>query len=121
MANEALSTTPDTLRPTTYLWSLMVAGPLLVLLDQLASYILVYWACASHNRLVLPLISVAAIVLESGLAWWSYQAYRERIGLAGEAPWRPFILLVSAVLAVGSAMIIVSMAIPRFVFDPCTR
>jgi hypothetical protein len=107
----------------TMLWAGVLAGPLVWSADLLISYSTVPHACKAGVVLPLHLYSLAA----AGVAlagYWMARAALHRVQshqnpAAGRASRGRFLAFCGMFLNCGFGLLIVAMAIPRFVLSPC--
>jgi hypothetical protein len=106
------------------LWIGVLAGPVAWALDLTVSYAIVQWTCGGGPRIVLHLISLAALAIVAAGAMMSWRA------LAAAAPGQRedgshpeergrFMAVLGLVMCAMFALVVVAAAIPRLVLDAC--
>jgi hypothetical protein len=104
-------------------WFAVLAGPAALVLNQLAGYALVKWACASGHVGVLTSIAAASLALAAAGGWIGWVCRRRTHG-AGEhgggiEDRTRFMAIVGIGLSVLMGLLIVLQAYPQFVLSPC--
>jgi hypothetical protein len=97
----------------------VLAGPLVFLLGFSVAYVLLPWACAAHQLLVLHGVTLVTLLLVLGsglLAWNDWRA------LPKEAGSRSRFMAVLGMSASGLfILVILAQWIPQFMLHPCTH
>ena len=106
------------------LWTGILAGPTALAADQLTSYALVKWTCATERQELLHLIAVAALAIAAGGAFVSWQALRhtrEDVPTDGGQPRQRarFMAILGLTTSAFFALAILALAIPPAVLDAC--
>lgn len=109
---------------TGLLWAGIFAGPFAWAVDLTASYAIVQWVCGSQYRIVLHLITLAAIVVTAGgalAAWTALQLVPDHANLEGPKPFDRgrFMAWLGLSMSAMFALTIIANDLPRFVLDPC--
>jgi hypothetical protein len=108
--------------PIVQLVSLWI-GPLAAAADLMLSYSLVQHACSTGHHYVLHAITIVCFLIAlSGapLAWKEYQTVRNSDDEGGSAINRTYFLAVMGMASsIGFAVVIVALAVPRFILSPC--
>ena len=108
------------------LWACVLAGPVAALTQLQANYALVLWACGAGRVWALHAVSVVALLVAVGaglLAWRKWRvagAVWEDEGGGVKARGR-FMAAVGMLISALSALVIVAMWMPVFVYGPCQR
>lgn len=118
MAQEEQATTPRGL------WVLVIAGPLIVALEQQTNYVLVRQACSMQRNLALYVVTIVAILLTIGTAMVGMSIWRragtdwptEAADLANRIR---FISVLGILSSAMSFLLIVAQGIATIHFDPC--
>ena len=105
-------------------WTGVLAGPLALAADQLASYALVKWTCGHQHVMVLHLISLAALVAVAGGAFAAWRVLSEAPAGAtldgGRAIDRGrFMGLLGIATCALFALLVIAMALPPWMIDAC--
>lgn len=106
------------------LWFAVLAGPVAWFAHLMASYSLVYYACAAGSGWILPLVTVTALVLATAGGWVAWRSWngvgRPEEPTGGGAEGRSRFL---ALTGIGSSaffiLIILASGLPSFFFHPC--
>lgn len=110
-------------QPSFWLWYGILIGPLSWALDQQISYSLVAHACSTGHFYLLHAITVIALLLAlSGAVVATMNLGRTRAATieGGRVADRSrFMAIVGIAASVGWALVIVAMAVPRFILSPC--
>jgi len=106
------------------LWTGILAGPVALAVDQLTSYALVKWTCATGRQAPLPLIAVAALAITAAGAFVAWQALRQThhdVPTDGGHPRQRarFMAILGLTVSAFFALSIVALAIPPAVLDAC--
>ena len=118
MANEEQATTPRAL------WLLVVAGPIIVAIEQQMNYVLVRQACSAQRNVVLYVVVVVSILLTIATALVGVSIWRrtgdewptEASDLANRIR---FISVLGILSSAMSFLVIVAQGIATVQFDPC--
>ena len=118
MAQQERVTTPKAL------WVLLIAGPIIVALEQQINFILVRQACSVQRNLALYVVTLVAILLTVAsilvaVSLWRRTGARwptEEIDLANRIR---FISVVGMLSSVMSFLVIVAQGIATIYFNPC--
>ncbi|HWR15932.1 MAG TPA: hypothetical protein VN577_13980 [Terriglobales bacterium] len=98
-------------------------GPIAAAVDMGLSYATVYHACSTGHHYVLHVISVVCVLFAlSGayVGWREYQTVREYSDDGGHPLDRThFLALMGVVASIGFALVIVALAVPKFILSPC--
>jgi hypothetical protein len=98
-------------------------GPLAAATDEVLSYSLVQHACSTGHHYVLHAITIVCFLIAlSGapLAWREYQAVRNSDDEGGTPTNRSYFLsILGMASSIGFALVIVALAVPRWVLSPC--
>lgn len=116
----------ETKRGTFALWLGVLAGPVLWFFNQQANAALAPWACRTQHVAVLHVISatcLAGTLLAGALArrnwrWADARRSQVRTNYLGRGRFMAQLGVLSAILF---AVVIVAMALPNFLIDPCAR
>jgi hypothetical protein len=106
------------------LWTGILAGPIAWAFDLMASYAVVKWVCQTQRYAVLPLITIASLVIVIAAATMSWTAL---IRTAADVPTdggRPrqrarFMAVLGLASCALFALQIIAGAIPHWVLDAC--
>jgi hypothetical protein len=108
--------------PIVQLVSLWI-GPLAAATDLMLSYSLVQHACSTGHHYVLHAITIVCFLIAlSGapLAWKEYQTVRNSDDEGGTSINRTYFLSIMGLASsIGFAVVIVALAVPRFILSPC--
>ena len=118
MANEEQATTPRGL------WLLVVAGPIVVAIEQQMNYVLVRQACSAQRNVALYVVVVVSILLTIATALVGVSIWRrtgdewptEASDLANRIR---FISVLGILSSAMSFLVIVAQGIATVQFDPC--
>ena len=118
MEEEVKATTPKAL------WMLIVAGPIIVAIEQQANYVLVRQACSAQRNVALYAVIVAAIVLTVATALLALALFRvEGTTWPSEESDLPsrvsFIAVLGMLSSAMSLLVIVAQGIATVWFNPC--
>ncbi len=109
------------------LWAGVLAGPLAILVQLQTNYALVLWACGAGGReWPLHLVSLLALLVTLGAGLLSWRNWRRagaewEDGGAGVVPRSRFMAAVGMLVSSLSALVMVAMWMPVFVYGPCQR
>ena len=104
------------------IWVALIVAPLLVLTDQTAAFALVHWGCAHQSTWVVHLSHVVFLAFAAAAAVGAWLRWRETAISAstGEAAVQShFLASVAMMVAVLSAVAIMTMWIPTWIISPC--
>ena len=105
------------------LWFAVLAGPIAWAMNQELSYLFVPWACATGTRLMLHVVTIAALLLSlagSVVGWQSWRKSGDSDDAAGSAIGRSrFMALGGMTLSVMFAVVILAQGFPSFLLSPC--
>ena len=118
MEQQERATTPKAL------WVLLIAGPIIVAIEQQVNFILVRQACSAQRNLALYVVTLVAMVLTIVSILVAVSLWRrtgahwptEEIDLANRIR---FISVVGMLSSVMSFLIIVAQGIATIYFNPC--
>ena len=108
------------------LWTGLLAGPVVWLLQFQTNYTLVPWACRSGAHFLIYLVAAVAVLLIAGAGFLSWGCWQE-VGQtepgegAGVAPRSRFMAVMGLATSAFFIVIIIAQAIPNFFFSPCQR
>jgi hypothetical protein len=108
------------------LWTGILGTPVLWILHQQVSYLLVRWACANGRMFVLHLVSaaflfLAALVLASAMRSWRRLHPREHDLMETVPHRRNFMAVLGVAVSAVFTLAIVLQWIPNLLLDPCHR
>jgi len=111
-----------------WLWASVLAAPLVALGDLQVGYTLALFACSRGLRW-LPLLSTGvALITIAGACWYARgfcdRGLSTRRGVApadAEPTSNGWVALVALALNLMAALVVLAMAVPRLVLDPCWR
>ena len=109
------------------LWFGVLAPPFAALCQLQANYALTLWACGGPGRTwALHVVTVAALLVASGGGWVACRKWRAAGSVwedegAGALPRGRFMAAVGMLASSLSALLMVAMWIPVFVYGPCQR
>lgn len=111
------------------LWGSVLTAPVVLLGDLQAGYILALFACSRHEVWWLPLMSTLVAVGAAGWATWYAHGFgadglARRGGVApadAEPTSNGWVALLAVGLNLMAALVVLAMAVPRLVLDPCWR
>ncbi len=118
MEEEVRATTPKAL------WLLLVAGPIIVAIEQQANYVLVAQACTAQRNIALYAVSIASIALILATAAIAFVTWKvegttwptEKTDL----PARVRFIAVLGMLSSGmSLLVVIAQGIATVLFNPC--
>jgi hypothetical protein len=106
------------------LWAGILAGPVAWAVDLSASYALVKWTCASQREAVLHLITLASLLVIVGgavVSWVALQHTAADVPTDGGGPRQRarFMAILGLASSALFALMIIAIAIPRWVLDAC--
>jgi len=106
------------------LWTGILGGPIAWAFDLMASYAVVKWVCQTSNQAILPIITIASLVMVIGAAAISWIALRRTANDAptdgGQPRQRARFMAVLGLASSGLfALQILAGAIPLRVLDAC--
>lgn len=115
-------------RQVRLLWASVVAAPVVALGDLQAGYTLALFACSRSMRW-LPLVSTVLALATAAAAVWYAHAFGghglSRLRGARPADAEPasngWVALVAVALNLMATVVVLAMAVPRLVLDPCWR
>lgn len=116
--NEEQATTPKGL------WLLVVAGPLIVALEQQTNYVLVRQACSVQRNVALYVVTIVAMLLTIATVMVGMSIWR-RVGAAWPTEASDlanrirFISMLGILSSAMSFLVIVAQGIATITFDPC--
>ena len=118
MAREEEATTPRGL------WLLMIAGPIIVAIEQQINFVLVRQACSMQRNVALYAITIVAMLLTIATVMIGVSIWRragavwptEAVDLANRIR---FISVLGVLSSVMSFLVIVAQGIATVVFNPC--
>ena len=118
MINEEQATTPRAL------WVLVVAGPIIVAVEQQMNYVLVRQACSAQRNVALYVVTIVALLLMIATAMVGVSIWRragaewptEASDLANRIR---FIAVLGILSSAISFLLIVAQGIATVHFDPC--
>ena len=118
MINEEQATTPRAL------WVLVVAGPIIVAVEQQMNYVLVRQACSAQRNVALYVVTIVALLLMIATAMVAVSIWRragaewptEASDLANRIR---FIAVLGILSSAISFLLIVAQGIATVHFDPC--
>jgi hypothetical protein len=104
----------------------VVLGPTVALINQELTYSVNMWACGHGLQGVIHIVPIVCLVVTLTMAFVAYrdwQAVGEGVEdeAATVATRTRFLSLVGIALSVFSALVILAMWAPVFIFDPCMR
>jgi hypothetical protein len=107
-----------------WLWFGLLTAPLAFLLNLLLSYMLVPWACATSQHVMLHLVPLGALLLAAGggiSAWDNWQRMRQvQPSEAGGVLPRSRFMAVIGLLSSGLfILVIMAQWLPHFILSPC--
>lgn len=110
------------------LWASVLAAPVVALGDLQAGYTLALLACSRGLRW-LPLVSTLVALAASAAAIWYAHAFgghgpERRRGVSpadGEPTSNGWVAVVAVSLNLMTILVVLAMAVPRLVLDPCWR
>ena len=116
----------ETRRGTLALWLGVFAGPALWFLNQQINASLTPWACRTQHVAALHVVAatcLAGTLLAGALAWrnWRWAEARLREVRANYLLRGRFMAQLGVFSAALFAIVIVAMALPNFLLDPCAR
>ena len=105
-------------------WAGVLAGPIALAADQLASYALVKWTCGHQHAWVLHLISVGALLVIAAGAFAAWRAVSEAPSDATFDGGRSidrgrFMGVFGLATCALFAVLVVAMAVPGWMIDAC--
>lgn len=108
------------------LWTDVLAGPLLWFLNQSLNFVLTPWACRTQQVEVLHVIAFTCLVgtlLAGASARRHWRWAEERLGevRAHSLVRGRFLAQLGVLGSVLFALVIIAMAVPNFLIDPCVR
>jgi phosphoglycerol transferase MdoB-like AlkP superfamily enzyme len=106
------------------LWTGILAGPIAWALDLMASYAVVKWVCHTQRYAVLPLITIASLVVVIAAAAISWTALMRTASDTPTDGGRPrqrarFMAVLGLASCALFALQIIAGAIPHWVLDAC--
>lgn len=118
MDQEQQATTPKAL------WTLIVAGPIIVAMQMQANFVLVRQACSAQRNIALYAVIILAMLLTIAAALVGFSLWKragtewptEAIDLANRIR---FIAAVGILSSAMSFLVILAQGIATVVFDPC--
>ena len=108
------------------LWAGVLTGPIATLMLEESNYALVLWACSAQKSWPLHLLSVVALLLTLLAGTLACRNWR-RLGRNGDedgpgpVPRSRFMAAVGMLISLLSALVILAMWIPVFIYGPCQR
>jgi len=106
------------------LWVLMIAGPIIVALEQQTNYVLVRQACSMQRNVALYVVTIVALLLTIATAMIGVSIWRrsgaswptEESDLANRIR---FISVLGILSSAMSFLVILAQGIATVIFDPC--
>lgn len=108
------------------LWTGLLAGPVVWLMQFQANYTLVQWVCRGGTHLVMYLVTLFALLLVACAGFLSWRLWQEAgrdwpDEEAGPRPRSRFMAVMGLITSAFFFMIIIAQAIPNLFFAPCQR
>jgi nicotinamide riboside transporter PnuC len=108
------------------LWTGLLAGPLVWLMQLQAAYVLVGWACKSNSQLLLYLVTLVALLLVAGAGLLSWRCWKQTgrdwpNEAGGVVPRSRFMAVLGVLTSALFFVLILAQGIPNFIFTPCMR
>jgi len=106
------------------LWTGVLAGPIAWILDEGLSYALTQHACSTGHVYVLHVISVVSLIIAIIGAWIAWRQWSllgegsDEGGSAHDRAW--WMARVGVALGIGFGIVIVALAVPKFMLSPCS-
>jgi len=106
------------------LWIGFLLGPVAFLSDLQLSYSLVRYSCDAHRQWVLYIVTPVALGLTAVSIWAGWKALLmlpKRSDLEGDSVFdrSRFMAYVAIMMSLLSGLVIIAMAIPRYIVNPC--
>ena len=108
------------------LWTGLLAGPIIWLMQFQTNYTLVPWACRSGEHFLIYIVVAVALLLVAGAGFLSWRSWQETgrdwpDEEAGVRPRSRFMAVMGLITSAFFFLVIVAQAVANLFFAPCQR